>query len=175
MSSCWRLRPPDSGCSWLRCLWVRAFHSQSSSSARWSRFPPWSRWRWPSRRTTYPPASWRSSRRWSRSTPRFACGILLDLWEWPLLVAAGSSPFSWAPGIGMAALMRRFGAFYLATSVVYDSFRAVGNLLLIAVLGPAVIPALERFRRRFLTVWVIEQASGEESPGKISVDVGTPA
>ena len=65
--------------------------------------------------------------------------------------------------------------FYLATSVVYDSFRAVGNLLLIAVLGPAVLPALERFRRRFLTVWVIEQASGEEAPGKISVDVGTPA
>ena len=105
----------------------------------------------------------------------FAYGILLDLWEWPLLVAAGSSPLSWAPEIGLAALLRRFGAFYLATSVVYDSFRAVGNLLLIAVLGPAVIPALERFRRRFLTVWVIEQASGEEAPGKISVDVGTPA
>jgi energy-coupling factor transport system substrate-specific component len=86
----------------------------------------------------------------------FAYGILLDLWEWPLLVAAGSSPVSWAPGIGMAALLRRFGAFYLATSIVYDSFRAVGNLLLIAVLGPAVFPALERFRRRFLTVWAVD-------------------
>jgi hypothetical protein len=71
--------------------------------------------------------------------------------------------------------MRRFGAFYLATSLVYDSFRTLGNLVLVAVLGPAVIPALERFRRRFLTVWVIDQPAREEAPGKISVDVGTPA
>ena len=105
----------------------------------------------------------------------FAYGILLDLWEWPLLVAAGSSPLSWAPGIGMAALLRRFGAFYLATSLVYDSFRAVGNLLLIAVLGPAVLPALERFRRRFLTVWAVDQSAREQAPVKISADVGTPS
>src|SRR5438445_639929 len=86
----------------------------------------------------------------------FAYGILLDLWEWPLLVAPGSSPLSWAPGIGLLSLTRRFGGFYLATSLVYDTFRAVGNLLLVAVLGPAVIPALERFRRRFLTVWAVD-------------------
>jgi energy-coupling factor transport system substrate-specific component len=105
----------------------------------------------------------------------FAYGILLDLWEWPLLAAAGSSSLSWAPGVGLAALVRRFGAFYLATSLVYDTFRAVGNLLLIAVLGPAVIPALERFRRRFLTVWAVDQAASKEAPVKISADVGTPA
>jgi energy-coupling factor transport system substrate-specific component len=105
----------------------------------------------------------------------FAYGILLDLWEWPLLAAAGSSSLSWAPGVGLAALVRRFGAFYLATSLVYDTFRAVGNLLLIAVLGPAVIPALERFRRRFLTVWAVDQAPSKEAPVKISADVGTPA
>jgi energy-coupling factor transport system substrate-specific component len=105
----------------------------------------------------------------------FGYGILLDLWEWPLLVAAGSSPLSWAPGIGFAAMIRRFGTFYLATSVVYDSFRAAGNLLLIAVLGSAVIAALERFRRRFLTVWAVDQPASEQVPGKISLDVGTPA
>src|ERR1700716_4317218 len=37
------------------------------------------------------------------ATAGFAYGLLLDLWEWPLLVAAGSSPLSWAPGIGLAA------------------------------------------------------------------------
>src|SRR5690242_15161849 len=31
----------------------------------------------------------------------FGYGILLDLWEWPLLVAAGSSPLSWSPGLGL--------------------------------------------------------------------------
>jgi energy-coupling factor transport system substrate-specific component len=105
----------------------------------------------------------------------FAYGILLDLWEWPLLVAAGSSPLSWAPGLGLAPLVRRFGAFYLATSLAYDSFRAAGNLLLVAVLGAAVIRALERFRRRFLVVWAVDQPVRKESPVKISLDVGTPA
>lgn len=105
----------------------------------------------------------------------FAYGILLDLWEWPLLVAAGSSPLSWAPGIGLGPLLHRFGAFYLATSLVYDSFRALGNLLLTAVLGSAVIAALERFRRRFLTVWAVDQPVSAQAPVKISADVGTPA
>jgi energy-coupling factor transport system substrate-specific component len=105
----------------------------------------------------------------------FGYGILLDLWEWPLLVAAGSSPLSWAPGLGLAPLLRRFGAFYLTTSLVYDAFRAAGNLLLLAVLGSAVISALERFRRRFLTVWTVDQPVREQAPVKISGDVGTPA
>ncbi|HEX9096080.1 MAG TPA: ECF transporter S component [Candidatus Dormibacteraeota bacterium] len=105
----------------------------------------------------------------------FAYGVLLDLWEWPLLVAAGSSPISWAPGVGLLPLIRRFAGFYLATSLVYDAFRAAGNLLLIAMLGSALIPALERFRRRFLTVWTIDQPVSEQAPVKISADVGTPA
>jgi len=105
----------------------------------------------------------------------FAYGILLDLWEWPLLIAAGSSPISWASGIGPGPLLHRFGGFYLATSLVYDSFRAIGNLLLVAVLAPAVIGALERFRRRFLVVWNVDQPVSEQAPVKISADVGTPA
>src|ERR1700737_1210118 len=106
--------------------------------------------------------------------PGFAYGILLDLWEWPLLVAAGTSPLGWAPGLGLGALVRRFAGFYLATSLTYDSFRATGNLLLIAVLGSAVIRALERFRRRFLVVWAVDQTVSEQAPVKISLDVGTP-
>src|ERR1700737_2883092 len=105
----------------------------------------------------------------------FVYGLLLDLWEWPLLVAAGSSPLSWVPGIGLAAQLRRFGGFYLATSLAYDSFRAAGNLVLIAILGPAVIRALDRFRRRFLLYWAEPGPVPEPAPGKISADVGTPA
>jgi energy-coupling factor transport system substrate-specific component len=105
----------------------------------------------------------------------FAYGLLLDLWEWPLLVAAGSSPLSWAPGIGLAALLRRFSGFYLATSLAYDSFRAAGNVVLLALLGPAVIRALDRFRRRFLLDWAEPGPVREPAPAKISADVGTPA
>src|SRR2546421_12812256 len=105
----------------------------------------------------------------------FAYGILLDLWEWPLLVAAGSSPLSWVPGAGAAALLRRFSGFYLATSLAYDTFRATGNLVLIAVLGPAVIRALDRFRRRFLLDWAEPVTAPEAAPAKIPADVRTPA
>ncbi len=105
----------------------------------------------------------------------FAYGLLLDLWEWPLLVATGSSPLSWVPGSGLAALLPRFGGFYLATSLAYDSFRAAGNVVLIALLGPAVIRALDRFRRRFLVEWAEPEPVLEPAPAKISADVGTPA
>jgi energy-coupling factor transport system substrate-specific component len=104
----------------------------------------------------------------------FGFGLLLDLWEWPLLVGSGSSPVSWVPGVGLVGLLRRFGGFYLATSLVYDSFRAAGNLLLIAVLGPAVIRALDRFRRRFLLDWAEPGPVDDGGPVKISAHVRTP-
>jgi energy-coupling factor transport system substrate-specific component len=97
----------------------------------------------------------------------FAYGALLDLWEWPFLLGAGSSPISWAPGLDLLSMAHRFGAFYLTTSLVYDAFRAAGNLLLTLLLGPAVMAALERFRRRFLVEW-------EPSPN-IAGDVRAPA
>ncbi len=57
-----------------------------------------------------------------------AYGLLLDLWEWPLLLAPASSQLSWVPGLAVGEIVRRFGAFYLSTSLVYDSFRAAGNV-----------------------------------------------
>ena len=104
-----------------------------------------------------------------------AYGLLLDLWEWPLLLAPASSRLSWAPGLAVSELVRHFGAFYLSTSLVYDSFRAAGNIILIALLGRAVITALDRFRRRFLVNWSGRQPVLEEATGKIRRDVGTPA
>ncbi len=97
----------------------------------------------------------------------FGYGALLDLWEWPFLLGAASSPISWAPGLDLLSLGHRFAAFYLTTSLVYDAFRAAGNLLLLLLLGPAVVAALERFRRRFLVEW-------EPSPN-IAGDVRAPA
>jgi energy-coupling factor transport system substrate-specific component len=105
----------------------------------------------------------------------FAYGILLDLWEWPLLLGSGSSSISWAPGLGLDQLLQRFGGFYLLTSLVYDSFRAAGNLVLILVLGAPVIAALQRFRRRFLVEWSAPQPAPGQVPAKMHQDVGTPA
>ena len=97
----------------------------------------------------------------------FAYGVLLDLWEWPTLLGAGSSWIAWAPGLPAISLLRRFGAFYLATSAIYDTFRAVGNLLLLLLLGPAVLTALRRFKHRFLVEWI--------APAKLPDDVRSPA
>jgi energy-coupling factor transport system substrate-specific component len=97
----------------------------------------------------------------------FTYGALLDLWDWPFLLGVSSSPISWAPGLDLPSLVRRFAAFYLTTSLVYDAFRAAGNLLLLLLLGPAFVAALERFRRRFLVEW-------EPSPN-IAGDVRAPA
>jgi energy-coupling factor transport system substrate-specific component len=104
-----------------------------------------------------------------------AYGVLLDLWEWPFLLGVGSSPISWAPGLSLVDLARRFTAFYVTTSLVYDSFRAAGNVVLIALLGPAVIRALDRFRHRFLVEWAEPEPVMEPAPAKISADVGTSA
>lgn len=104
----------------------------------------------------------------------FLFGALLDLWEWPFLLGASSSPISWAPDLSYPALARRFTAFYLTTSLVYDAFRAAGNLMLVGLLGGPVALALTRFRRRFLVDW-----AGEPKPirtaANIAGDVRTPA
>jgi len=41
-----------------------------------------------------------------------------------------------------------FGRFYLLTSLAYDTFRAVGNVLMVAALGAPVLAALARLRVR---------------------------
>jgi energy-coupling factor transport system substrate-specific component len=97
----------------------------------------------------------------------FAYGILLDLWEWPALLGAGNSSIGWAPGLSLVVLLRRFGTFYLATSALYDAFRAAGNCVLVLLLGPAVATALQRFKRRFLVEW--------SSPVKLPDDARSPA
>lgn len=103
----------------------------------------------------------------------FALGVLLDMWEWPFLLGSGSSPLSWAPHLPLPDLVRRFVAFYLTTSLVYDAFRAAGNVLLLAVLGAPMIAALRRFRRRFLVQWHVPAVA--TTPVNISEDVRTPA
>lgn len=108
------------------------------------------------------------------ATAGFLFGALLDLWEWPFLLGASSSSISWAPELGYAALARRFAAFYLTTSLVYDAFRAAGNFLLLGLLGGPVALALTRFRRRFLVEWA-DEPGRVRSAGNIAGDVRTPA
>ena len=76
----------------------------------------------------------------------FAFGALMNLWFWPF--AAGGSELGWAPEGGAAANLARYGTFYAATSLAWDSARAVGNAVLVVVLGRPLLGALDRAARR---------------------------
>jgi energy-coupling factor transport system substrate-specific component len=84
----------------------------------------------------------------------FAYGAVMDIWDWTLF--RGAADFGYVPGLSAAATASRFGHFYLATSLVYDSFRAAGNAVLVVLVGGPVLSALARLRQR--SVVVIEDA-----------------
>jgi len=83
----------------------------------------------------------------------FAYGALLDVWDWTAFYR-GTPGFGWQPGLSLPAALSRFGRFYLATSALYDSFRAIGNALAVIVLGAPVLAGLVRMRSRFSVVVV---------------------
>ena len=76
----------------------------------------------------------------------FAFGAVMNLWSWPYI--AGSSAVGWEPAAGAGANLRRYGAYYMATSFAWDAFRAVGNVALVAVLGRPLLKTLDRAARR---------------------------
>jgi energy-coupling factor transport system substrate-specific component len=76
-----------------------------------------------------------------------AFGALMDVWDWTTFYR-GTGGFGWVPGLSTLAALQRFGHFYLVTSLAYDSFRSVGNVLMIWLLGPPVVAALKRLRLR---------------------------
>lgn len=75
-----------------------------------------------------------------------AYGLVLNLWFWPF--GAGSSDLAFLPGGGVVENLRRFWAFHLATSLGFDLPRAVGNAVLMLVMGRPVLAALRRTARR---------------------------
>lgn len=76
----------------------------------------------------------------------FAYGLMMNLYTWPYLT--GDPLITWTPGAGAIEALRRYAAFYLATSFLWDSAAAIGNFVLLAALGLPTIRALTRFRGR---------------------------
>ncbi len=76
----------------------------------------------------------------------FAYGGIMNLYSWPYLV--GDPAATWEPGLGVADSVRRYAAYYLATSLLWDLGAALGNVILIATLGLPTVRALKRFRGR---------------------------
>lgn len=74
-------------------------------------------------------------------------GAIVNIWFWPW--AVGTPEQTWTPGLGPWETLKRYGTFYLVTSLAWDLARAVGNVALLLLLGPATLRALSRFRQRF--------------------------
>jgi energy-coupling factor transport system substrate-specific component len=85
----------------------------------------------------------------------FAYGAAMDVWDWTFF--RGAADFGYVPGLGAGATALRFGRFYAATSLVYDSFRAAGNAVLVVLLARPVLAALVRLDQRRTVV--IEDAA----------------
>ena len=77
----------------------------------------------------------------------YLVGALLDITDW-VPVYRGNPSLGWLPGMDPVTSLEHFGRFYLLTSLAYDTFRAVGNVLMVLVLGAPVLAALGRLRAR---------------------------
>lgn len=77
----------------------------------------------------------------------FAFGFLLNLWFWPFVTGTESAT-SFVPGAPLPENLGRFLAYSLVTSLGFDVVRAIGNAVLLAVVGGPVLRALRRATRR---------------------------
>jgi len=76
-----------------------------------------------------------------------AFGLLMNLWFWPF-VLGGDSAISYLPGAPIVENLHRLLLYSLATSMGWDVLRAITNVALILLLGPAVLAVLRRTARR---------------------------
>ncbi len=82
----------------------------------------------------------------------FLFGALMNLWFWPFAApgVTESGGLYWVPGMSLAETIAAYGRFYLATSLLFDGTRALGNALLALALGEPIAVVLERWRDRLL-------------------------
>jgi energy-coupling factor transport system substrate-specific component len=78
----------------------------------------------------------------------FLYGAIMNLWSWPF--QAGDPAQSWQAGLTVLDGVKRYAVFYVATSLWWDAFAAIGNVVLIALFGPPTLKVLRRFKRKFL-------------------------
>jgi len=74
-------------------------------------------------------------------------GAIMNLWFWPFL--AGTPGQTWFQGATLAENFGRYLTYYLATSVVWDVTRSIGNVLVVSFFARPVLQIFDRFNRRF--------------------------
>jgi len=89
----------------------------------------------------------------------YAYGALTDVFDWSVIYR-GAPGLGWMPGASPLTELANFARFYVSTSAVWDTFRAVGNALAVLAIGAPLIAALRRLRSR-LAVTVVVEPVGE--------------
>ena len=74
-------------------------------------------------------------------------GLVMNLWFWPFLGAGPGQSFSQA--VSTIENLQRYAAYYVATSLVWDLSRAIGNVLIITMMANPVLRIFQRFKLRF--------------------------
>ncbi len=77
----------------------------------------------------------------------FGYGLLLNLSFWPFTLG-GTGSFAFRPGAPIGDNLHRYLLFDAATSLGWDTGRALTNVLLLVVAGPSVLAALRRAATR---------------------------
>lgn len=94
---------------------------------------------------------WRRGERWLLAAYGAASalgyGFLLNLSFWPFVLGS-SGPLSYLPGASVLDNLHRYLLFDAATSLGWDVGRAVTNVTLLVLAGPAVLAALRRAATR---------------------------
>lgn len=105
-----------------------------------------------------------------------AFGAIMNLWFWPFM--AGPAEQYYQAGATVVDNVRRYLAFYLATSLLWDTLRLAGNVVMMVAFGAATLRALRRFRRRFDFVCEPPAQVPGASPrgrGQAGTEAGMPA
>ncbi|MGH9115324.1 MAG: ECF transporter S component [Acidimicrobiales bacterium] len=97
-------------------------------------------------------------------------GAVMDLWQWTFYRSSPGLGFT--PGMSPATALQHFAHFYLATSAVYDSFRAGGNAVLVLAIGLPVLVSLGRLRHRRHVEVVLPPAGVSLADGQADVVLG---
>jgi energy-coupling factor transport system substrate-specific component len=79
----------------------------------------------------------------------FVFGVLMNIWFWPYVFAAGQSEMYWQAGLSLGETLKRYAVFYAFTSLWWDLARAGGNFLLLLLFAAPVVRLLRRFQQRF--------------------------
>jgi energy-coupling factor transport system substrate-specific component len=88
-------------------------------------------------------------------------GAIVNLWFWPYQQGAGA--LAWQPGLGVAEGLRHYWRFYTVTSLAWDSGRALGNVVIVVLLGRPLLRLFEKFRARLRAAWTPEPRATMEA------------